>query len=396
MGLFDNFPYSNLHEINLNWILGKLGLLDQSAEAAEQYATEAKASETAAAGSAASADVAAQRAENAAGSFITSGRRFILVGDSYLRGVTADGLVNSYGYWFKQYAGLSDDDCYIFAESGAGFCEPGVENNTFYQLFNDNKDNVVNGDGITDIYFIGGYNDRTYNTSDIATAITNTAKLVKSAFPGAKVKCGFIGRNVSINNTESTNLYRAGQAYRNTSSMGYLSGIEYLCREISYFSSDGFHPNETGYKAIGRGLYDIVFTGSVRSVGIPRYPNDSIISAITLIGNILSVHFEAKTGYIISQLNGQKLDGLTTFDLGIINTGALVTPAYNYSFTIHGLVLKNDTEWADCAFTFSVDQYRHLTMRATAADGNTWATARTEDAMIVIRDTTITLPALFF
>ena len=79
MGLFEHFPYTNFHDLNLNWIIGKIKNVETaeentaaSAEAAAGSAQEAAGSAHEAAGSAqeaaGSAQEAAGFAENAAGS----------------------------------------------------------------------------------------------------------------------------------------------------------------------------------------------------------------------------------------------------------------------------------------------------------------------------------------
>ena len=397
MGFFDNFPYTDFHELNLDWILSRLGLLNKSVEAAAQSATEAKASETAAAGSASSADEAAQRAENAASSIAVNGRRFVLIGDSYLEGVIPGGLVNGWGYWFKQYAGLADNACYIFGEGRSGFCAIGSEGHTFSQLLSAKASEVTDPDGITDVFFIGGYNDRSFSIEEITAAIDAAAPLAQSLFPNAHIKCGFVGRNVSETNTAPASLYVAGQAYRNTYSMGYLSGIELACRDLDYFSSDGIHPTETGYRVIGRALFDLVFTGSVRAPGVMRTLTGLLVSSVTQLGNVLTVFFDTKKDFTVNQLDGQTLNGSTVYDMGLIDSGAMVTAIYNVEFTVPGFVLTEDGTWRSAVFTFGVNTARHLTMRCTCtAAAGSWATAKATDAKIVLMENTVTLPALFF
>lgn len=42
MGLFDGFPFTNMHQLNLDWILRKIGAIDKSVESATSSATSAK------------------------------------------------------------------------------------------------------------------------------------------------------------------------------------------------------------------------------------------------------------------------------------------------------------------------------------------------------------------
>lgn len=404
MGLFDNFPYMNLHEINLDWILSKLGLLDQSAEAAAQSAeaaaqsaTEAKASESAAAGSATSADEAAQRAENTASSIAVNGRRFVLIGDSYLRGVIPGGLVKGWGYWFKQYAGLADNACYIFGESRAGMCAVGAEGHKFADLLTAKASEVSSPDGITDVYYIGGYNDAGYSTETVQAACTNAISVAKQYFPNAVVKLGFVGRNTSTDNQLAKQLYQAGLGYRNTySDAAYLSGIDYACRDINYFSSDGIHPTETGYQVIGRALFDITFTGSPRSTAILRTYSGFPMSSCTLCGETLAIHFDTKKNYSITALNGKALNGSTRYQLGLVTTGALCTGVTDLEFGIQGWAKISDNTWIPATLSFGVDTARQLTVRVLAvkSDGSTATAANTSS--FSFNETIVQVPAILF
>lgn len=404
MGLFDNFPYTNLHEINLDWILNKLRLMDSyvknaedSANEAASSANEAEASKNAASGSAANAANSAQRAEDAAASIATYGRRFVLVGDSYLAGYTPDGIVNGWGYWFKKYAGLSGRDCYIFGEGRSGFCAIGSEGHTFAQFLSVKAPTVESPETITDVYFIGGYNDRSFDYSEISKAITAAAAVAKNLFPSARIKCGFVGRNVGTNNTVSSALFETSFAYRNNYSMDYLSGIEFACRDIDFFTRDGIHPTEDGYRVIGRALCDIVFCGGARESAFLRKPAVKLLTSVTLTGNVLSVFFDTKLDYDFPELDGQTLDGVTKIDMGLLNSGAMVTGVYDTEFSMPGFVLTKSDGWRSCTFTFGVSQERHFTMRCRCAVGaGGWAESKDSGTKIVLSENTVALPALFF
>lgn len=87
MPLFNNFPYTNLHELNLDWVIDKLKDVDKAQAAAEDVvalvdraelaATHAEASETAAATDAANAHTDAQ---SAAGSRVAANNSAINAG----------------------------------------------------------------------------------------------------------------------------------------------------------------------------------------------------------------------------------------------------------------------------------------------------------------------------
>ena len=66
MGLFNNFPYPDTHQLNLDWILNKVGGIQKALTDAQAAATAAKNSATSAQDAATSAQDAATRAQDAA------------------------------------------------------------------------------------------------------------------------------------------------------------------------------------------------------------------------------------------------------------------------------------------------------------------------------------------
>lgn len=67
MGLFEHFPYTNFHELNLDWILLKVKKNTEDATAAATDAAEAQTAAQAAADTATDAQTAAEAAADAAG-----------------------------------------------------------------------------------------------------------------------------------------------------------------------------------------------------------------------------------------------------------------------------------------------------------------------------------------
>lgn len=118
MGLFEHWPYTNFHDLNLNWIVQKLKGWDdmaeqvqQSAESAAQSATDAAESAESAAGS---AESAAQSAADAAGSAESAADIVATVEDS----LVSDGVKK---IWAIQTNSNSDGSFYGLAASVDGF-----------------------------------------------------------------------------------------------------------------------------------------------------------------------------------------------------------------------------------------------------------------------------------
>lgn len=406
MGFFDNFPYTNFHELNLDWILSKLGLLDQSAEAAAQSATEAKASETAAADKAnnagASAATAAQSAAAAAqsaaeaASIAQTGRRYIFIGDSYADGwdPETESTIKSWVGYIKDYLGVSGNTAYEKHDGGAGFTVAGHSGNTFAGLLTQLAPDVTDAATITDIVVLGGYNDRN-NYNAIIDAVAGFKDTAKKLFPRATVRIGWVGRNVSTTKTsvEVNNLYRAMVKYTN-SEVAYLTGVEYAARAVEQFFNDGIHPNSAGQLSIAQALYRCLTGGASEAYG-------SLAGLGCSGGEISFAANVAISGKDIVWFNDQQVqdvnksgncDGAVQIDCGVITNGPLLSAIFNAEFRLPGLVTSGGTAYA-ASFKVLVRKDNHLVLFPYAVKSNGWVSGITN---IRIFENTLMLPASWF
>lgn len=394
MGFFNNFPYTDFHELNLDWILSKLGLLDQSKDAAEQAATEAKASETAAAGSATSAEESAEIAKT----YAERGRRFIFIGDSYADGWDPETstYIKSWVGYVKDYLGLTSYNSYESHEGGAGFAQVGLDGHNFQELLELVAPSVESPETITDIIVLGGYNDRNH-VSEISNAISGFSAYAKRNFVSAKVHIGFVGRNVSTTKNQTTvnNVYLALEKYHQAQKVAYVNSIEYCAREIGMFFNDGVHPNALGQRAIAQGLYEYILNGSANIFGVLTpvkfdSPQVSIPFSFQQIGAdaILYTGNRTVSGLSISGT----LDGTSTsIDFGVIKNGPFLTPIFNAGFTF--ICGANTADgFVNCVMRCTITTDNHLIAnpKAYKPDGSYWANDITS---LNIDTTMIKLPA---
>lgn len=392
MGLFDNFPYMNLHEINLDWILSKLGLLDQSTEAAEQAATEAKASETVAAGSATSASESAEIAKT----YAKQGRRYIFLGDSYADGWNPEGGANidSWVDYIKSYLGLNDYSYYTSHAGGTGFTVSGQTGYTFAGLLTQLSPSVENPGSITDIVVLGGYNDRN-NAGSIRSTINSFRATAKTMFPNAVVRVGWIGRNVSATKTIDTvnNLFLSAQEYVKAD-ISYLHGIEYAARRIDQFFNDGIHPNEVGQQDIAVALMQCL-TGGAASVM-------TTLSGFAFEGGEIAfrANWQQIDGSLILSTPGASYtglvktgncDGAVTIDCGEITAGPFLSSPYNGGFLLNGAV-NTANGFCRSSVKAVINESNHLILSPYAykPDGSGWATNPTSlriDAATIVQPT---------
>lgn len=399
MGLFDNFPYNNFHELNLDWILCKLGLLNKSVEDAGTSATAAAQSASEAAEQAASAEAAAEAAAQSAEeaqTYAHYGRRFIFIGDSYADGWDPENssTIKSWVGYIKDKLKLNSYSCYENHAGGAGFVAVGQTGKTFAGLLSEIAPSVKDGDTITDIVVLGGYNDRE-QSSAINSAISSFITTAAESYPNAIVRVGWIGRNVSASKSTDvvTNVFRSAKEYIQAEA-SYLSGIEYACRNAEYFFNDGIHPNTVGQKAIAKGLYNCLTAGSYFPTGdlagMSLTGGEVDYSSINCqqIGANIVLHFPTKN---ISISKTGNCDGAVTYDCGEIRSGPLLTALYNAPFQLSGGVVC-DGKFTPATILCVVDNSNHLQLSPISYSnaGTGWAKNPTEMRIFV---NTVTVPA---
>lgn len=186
-------------------------------------------------------------------------RKYVLVGDSYLGGYDGSSTVHSWGYFFKSLNGISDSDCYIWYESGAGFVREGADHNyNFKKLIQAKLGTISNADEITDFVIAGGVNDNSYSTSDITSAMSSCLEYVKTNFPNARIYVGCIGNKSKSSDLSARQAMavRVLDVYKKCINYGakYLTNIEMIAHDWSNYGTDGVHMLESAYQKIGGAL----------------------------------------------------------------------------------------------------------------------------------------------
>lgn len=199
----------------------------------------------------------------------TVGRKFIIIGDSYLagQGLTTPATQN-FGYLLMTKMGIPTSNYYIWGEGGASFISPGSFNHTFQQLIEANKSLVTPTD-ITDILVLGGYNDvNAANSTQIESAIANFMVSVGTNYPNAKVYLGLIGNNSQI--SSNGNLARSKvkgyiySAWNNAYKYGaFVIPFSQLPMQDYNNFGDSVHPNATGHIEIANFIYQQLNFGNI-------------------------------------------------------------------------------------------------------------------------------------
>ena len=197
-------------------------------------------------------------------------RRFILISDSYGE------VDNPWTIEFKNRLLLSDDDCYISVAGGYGFKPP--YNAYFETLLRNIENSVTNKDSITDIIVVGGFNDRSTAYNDLMAAIQAFITYAKSVYQNARVWIGGAGWAFNFEFCQELKNGAYLSAYKACSRYGayYLNGIDYIMHDKDLFKEESsmyslfltyqyVHPTDESSKMIADCVIDNI-NGAAYSV----------------------------------------------------------------------------------------------------------------------------------
>lgn len=261
---FSNFPYTDFHNLNLDWLVGTVKDLDATWEhynnewdtwqhdvqtyidnldyiaAIDQYLDALKNS---------------SELSNIIETWLTE-YGLITIGDSYGEGYTPDGNVNSWcNILHERY--FSDASFYVNkSRGGSGF----AANTPFSELLESavasltaHQKNLVKY-----VVIAGGWNDQFAQVSAIINGITDV-ETVMSSLPNATLYIGWIATPIASQFPRVTALkaYEAAKAIYVTSwsRYKYLSGADSALRWGNVLSSDNIHPNANGQNSIADMVY---------------------------------------------------------------------------------------------------------------------------------------------
>ena len=216
-------------------------------------------------------------------------REIIIVGDSYLAG---QGLSNpsteNFGYLLCQKLGLSSSQYHLYAEGGSSFYSPGSLGHTWQQLLA-SKVNELTPDNITEIYFLGGYNEVTASTpTQIENAMIDCISYAKTTFQNAKIYVSLIANNASTLTEQIANRNllknRIYNVYKNSPNYGaiFLPKGQLPLQDYTLFENNAtaVHPNANGHVAIANWLFELINNGDSDFTNIHNAFNATIPSSI--------------------------------------------------------------------------------------------------------------------
>lgn len=225
-------------------------------------------------------------------------KNIICIGDSYLAYTYEEMESSSWGAFLRIFLG-DNADVTLNGLGGAGFVGNAAE--TFQQLLEDV--NVEDNNAITDIIVIGGLNDgaavatgRTTNEA-VNTAISSFISRSYELYPNAKVSIGFAGwmtRGFDGRDTYLPYIQNMIEVYKKCifnsrhGNVAYINNIEYVMpiQPTSAYKSDKIHPTASTSSIIGMHLANYILTGA--SYSPIKFYNKAIVTPSGIVSSIVS------------------------------------------------------------------------------------------------------------
>lgn len=227
---FNQFPYTNFHELNLDWVLHQIKKL------------------------AAKVDAMASEKDSAH----TTPRNVVIIGDSYGTS-NGGGVVISRPYPTIIQESGRFSNVYTACKNGAGFANGG-----FMEMLNSLA--IDDPESVTDLIVLGGWNDRNWTYNHLSNAMVEFRNSVNSKYTNAKLELGFIsfGYEKLASDTEYATLMACRTSYFALGqTLGYtvFKNLQWIMRNRDFMIADGAHPNQNGMLAIANGVISCLETG---------------------------------------------------------------------------------------------------------------------------------------
>lgn len=252
-----------------------------------------------------------------------NGRRVVVITDSY--GVVTTNFLECMQTMCPEL--VTNDNFFKFAYPSTGFVSDGT--NTWQAKFVTSGDinTVTDPETITDIFVVGGSNDRGagISISDIMTAGQTFYNSLVAVFTNARIFCGYIG--YSVNAASGPYIPTVKQAYQDMGLYGYrpISHSESWLHYTGYIS-DNVHPTAAGSRRIAIGMLNTLLGGGSDDI----FDNRPVAASLT-----------AETGFTSSTMQNR----LYTYHFGNRSHLKFNPP----SFLFNSADLKFNGDWVKFA-----------------------------------------------
>ena len=357
MALFENFPYVNFHELNLDWIMKTVKDFQENYTTIDETIENGK---TEIDDEATEALAELDRNLNDALSRIeysiqTTQRRFIILADSYGNRLNAAG--KTFGQMVQEALGIPSDNYHYAALPGASFGtnDGSLKYLTMLQAIEDDHPETI-----TDIIVECGANDNYIAFAQVNAALEQFANYAKVIYPKAKIylfACGLTMEQTRLYDRKWATL----QAFKNASQYGMamIQNSDSILMNSLYLDTDRIHPNSSGVSWIGWQLIHAILTGNC-------YDNTYRLSTVdmnpTLTIENLSIVINSYTALLnITRNNNQLFAGSINYiDIGFGDYNVQLTSNHYVNIEIDNcLGLFADQNWYPCSFV-TLDGVSHM------------------------------------
>lgn len=308
--MFNKYPYTDCHELNLDWIIdicrkaeSQLSAIGENvSDILEKWKNDGTLQQMV------NDNLAVNLSEinskitdltnnitslsNSLDSKVKKIKNVVCIGDSYLEGYTPDGTITG---WGDRLASLSGWTVHKYYKGGAGFTNT-VDNINFTSLLNSAKNGVPDANAIDLVIVAGGYNE---GNNIGRNNVKNWVDTARNYFPNAIIAVGYIavhGKRSVYSVNASVSAYT--QEISGCMSLGDLSGA--LITDLTLnVSSDGIHPNGTGQSMIASAIYNAVrgvrHVTNIRSASV-RTDDEGFLFFSCANNNILFTTINGGTG----------------------------------------------------------------------------------------------------
>ena len=351
MSLFDNFPYTNFQDTNLDYIFRKLKEIDERYKNIDDV-VENIIDQKIADGSLSSAISEEQMQEinakfdNVDGK-IGAANRNIVAANAKINVLEADDAIlisDSYGLtpsedanWMQYLKAYQPGRTYYTsAANGSGFIGAGDGRLTFQQLLTNVSVPDVNK--IKYVIVVGGYNDASYLYNEdnsptavaaLRTAVKNFMQYAQTRFPKAKIMVGMAGacKPTVADNKRRMSLRAATFAYNYTlQKSASIPNINYVL-SAPFIDDTLYHPTDVGGQLLAQCVGAAMQGGEYTVAGVSVYkttitPTNAAIQSITDL-NICQdndkILMYSDASFVITLKSNLQLQHATTLAIGKIN-----------------------------------------------------------------------------
>lgn len=259
MGLFENFPYTNFQNLNLDYLLKQTKKNSENIASVQQTINDTI--NTLFQNALDDGTIASLINDELLGDINTSisnikGNSLLCIGDSYLEGYNPDGNTPGWGELLRQSMGIPTANYHAYYSGGSGFTASnsyqGMINQAIAEIDSNEKEKIKN------IVIGGGWGDRNV-TASIKNLTDEAYSSLHTAFPFAKIHYFFAAFcNASIHTDTPVSKFAVARRFieSDCSRSGFhvLPGGSVCLYGNGSFGSDGYHPTNAGQIALNNFL----------------------------------------------------------------------------------------------------------------------------------------------